>query len=50
VTRARAFGEVGIHRETGPTGHRQRAERAWKEYLRMPGQIYQWGRQAMAAE
>ena len=50
VNRAREFGEACIHRETGPTGHKQRAERAWQEYLRMPGQIYEWGRRAMAAE
>ena len=49
VARARAFGEVCIHRESGPTGHRQRAERAWAEYLRMPGQIHEWGSQALAA-
>jgi 2-polyprenyl-6-methoxyphenol hydroxylase-like FAD-dependent oxidoreductase len=51
VARAREFGAICIHGEKGqPAGRRQRAERAWQEYLRMPDRIHEWGLVALAAE
>ena len=50
-SRAREFGAICIHGETGrPAERRQRAERAWAEYLTMPDRIHEWGQQALAAE
>jgi 2-polyprenyl-6-methoxyphenol hydroxylase-like FAD-dependent oxidoreductase len=51
VRRAREFGEACIGGDKSrepPSEHAQRAERAWQEYLRMPGQIYEWGQRALA--
>jgi len=51
ISRAREFGAICIHGETGrPAERMQRAERAWQEYLTMPDRIHEWGKQALAAE
>ena len=50
IDRAREFGAICIHRESSDAGRRERAERAWQEYLRMPDRIHEWGLEALAAE
>jgi 2-polyprenyl-6-methoxyphenol hydroxylase-like FAD-dependent oxidoreductase len=50
ISRAREFGAICIHGKKGDAGRRQRAERAWQEYLTMPDRIHEWGLEALAAE
>ena len=50
ISRAREFGAICIHGEKGQAGRKERAERAWQEYLTMPDRIHEWGQQALAAE
>ncbi len=51
VARGRSFGEACIGGEKSRSrslAHAQRAARAWREYLEMPGQIREWGQQALS--
>jgi hypothetical protein len=50
IARAREFGAICIHGKKGAVGRRERAERAWQEYLVMPDRIHEWGLEALAAE
>jgi 2-polyprenyl-6-methoxyphenol hydroxylase-like FAD-dependent oxidoreductase len=50
IDRAREFGATCIHGKTDGAGRRERAERAWQEYLHMPDRIHVWGLEALAAE
>jgi 2-polyprenyl-6-methoxyphenol hydroxylase-like FAD-dependent oxidoreductase len=50
IARAREFGAVCIHGRSGEAGRKERAERAWAEYLTMPDRIHEWGLEALAAE
>ena len=47
---AREFGAICIHGRKGGAGRKERAERAWHEYLTMPDRIHEWGLEALAAE
>ncbi len=50
ISRAREFGAICIHGKKGAAGRKERAERAWQEYLHMPDRIHEWGLTALAAE
>jgi len=50
ISRAREFGAICIHGKEGGAGRKERAERAWAEYLTMPDRIHEWGLEALAAE
>jgi len=50
ISRAREFGAICIHGKKGAAGRKERAERAWAEYLTMPDRIHEWGLEALAAE
>ena len=50
ISRAREFGAICIHGKKGGVGRKERAERAWQEYLTMPDRIHEWGLEALAAE
>ena len=41
---------ICIHGKEGGAGRKERAERAWAEYLTMPDRIHEWGLEALAAE
>jgi 2-polyprenyl-6-methoxyphenol hydroxylase-like FAD-dependent oxidoreductase len=50
ISRAREFGAICIHGKKSAEGRKQRATRAWQEYLHMPDRIHEWGLEALAAE